>query len=704
MIMRRSPCGPPESGPRRSLLAIAALALALSAASPRDARAENVQTSVREVLKDERYRFCHEADYPLTPEEHAWCPILGSSSEACPKLPEACKLPPVELSRAQPGAPGRGGRAARGGRLARGTAGDKHGADKPVSRDPNEDTRRRPEPEAHVDLSGMSAFAQILFIGLFVVFLGVMIHAIVKNLLRDRAPAEETKDEKAPEREPTPEEAAKREIETDVQRLLARARGHASRGDYARAIDDAYAALLRRLDGDGLIEIHPSRTNGDYVRSLRDRHDLRGEVRAIARDVEGVQFGVTPPSEPIFRAVMDRVVPLVSRALAVALVFFGLSAALSCTPHTGSGDEGGGDCSPSGTQAVIEVLAKQDFKVRRRSEALKAPDRALAIVVLPGTPVDEATWKDLFAWVNDKGGTLFLAGVPRVPDEVRLGLDAVSEDGTATALHSDWSRSLHASLPPGKRLVYSNGDTHDDMILARGSWFAGVIRRLGQGKLVVLADDRFVSNAALASPDNAELFVTMLRLTPAATEVEICDEWTGVGAETPFSAVQQAHLTPVIAQLFVLLALLYLWKGRAFAQLRDPPAEGRRAFADHVRALGLAYRRARASRHAAGLYAIWALDRLRERVHRSGRQGLIPLAEAIAARTGRPENEVMRVLVEASGARDEAAPASSFRAPQSLRNAPPAPRVDGADFELVRELQGFLNATGQSTADRKKKT
>ncbi|WP_437869642.1 DUF4350 domain-containing protein [Sorangium sp. So ce363] len=690
---------------RRARLFAALFALSAGAPLARDARAEdaekNVHWSVRDVLEDDRYRFCHEDDYPLTPEEHAWCPIIAGSSDVCPELPAACKLPPVELSRsAVSGRGGRGGRDASGKHRAGGA---------PTDRGPNEDERRRPWPEMRVDLSGMSFFASVLFIGLLVVFFGGVIHALLKNLLRDRAPADEAKEEKAPARGPTPEETARREVETDVQRLLARARSHASRGDHARAIDDAYAALLRRLDGDGLIEIHPSRTNGDYVRSLRERPDLNGAMRSIVRDVEGVQFGVTPPSEPIFRAVMDRVVPLVSRALALAFVAFGLSAALSCiscTPHAG-GDEGGGDRSPSGTQAVLEVLDEQGFKARRRGEALAAPDRALALVVLPGATIDDATWKDLFAWVSDKGGTLFLAGLPRLPDEVELGLRVAQDAETSTALAADWSRGLRASLPPGKRLVEANGDEPEDLyMILRGesSSTAGVVRRLGEGKVVVVADDRLVSNVSLAAPDNAQLFLDLLRFAPYATEVEIVDEWTGVGAETPFEAVREANLWPVIAQLFLLLALLYLWKGSAFARLRDPPAAGRRAFADHARALGLAYRRARASRHAAGLYASWALDRLRERVHRSGRRGLIPLAEAIAARTGRPEAEVMRVLVEASGAREDAAPASSLRAPESARGARPSPRSrDGAaaDLELVRELQGFLDATGQRTSDRK---
>ena len=43
--------------------------------------------------------------------------------------------------------------------------------------------------------------------------------------------------------------AAARQMETDVQRLLDRARAAAARGDFGAAIEDAYAALLRKLEG-----------------------------------------------------------------------------------------------------------------------------------------------------------------------------------------------------------------------------------------------------------------------------------------------------------------------------------------------------------------------------------------------------------------------------------------------------------------------
>ena len=123
-----------------------------------------------------------------------------------------------------------------------------------------------------------------------------------------------------------------------------------------------------------------------------------------------------------------------------------------------------------------------------------------------------------------------------------------------------------------------------------------------------------------------------------------------------------------------------------------------------MKALGLAYGRARASRHVVGLYATWAMDRLRERVHLSGQPGVIPLAEAIAARTGRPEGEVMRILVEASSAREEAAPPSSFR--PALSRALPLEKQTRdereADTALINDFHSFLAATGTGSRETPK--
>jgi hypothetical protein len=359
------------------------------------------------------------------------------------------------------------------------------------------------------------------------------------------------------------------------------------------------------------------------------------------------------------------------------------------------------------------VFEQHGVKMKRRSEPLSQLDRPLALVLLPEASLDEEAWKDVLAWVKQKGGHLVLAGVSPLPAELEQHLAADPDASTSVRVSPGlrWLGHPEISLPPGAQILPDDVDggvrVLEGPVLIRNGSTVMTERSFGEGKVVVVADERLFTNAALVASDDATLALAVLYRSSIAPEreVELCDAWTGAGAQTPMESVSHAHLTPVVLQLFALVGLLFLWKGRAFARFRDPPAEGRRAFADHARALGVTYERSHAARHVTGLYAVWALERLRERVHRAGRQGLIPLAEAIAARTGRPEGEVMAVLAEAAGARDEAAPPSSFR-PEGHRDRirdrkKKKKDTSEPDLKLMRELQSFLEATGSRRAREK---
>src|SRR5262249_16896269 len=153
------------------------------------------------------------------------------------------------------------------------------------------------------------------------------------------------------------------------------------------------------------------------------------------RDVESVQFGATVPTDSVFRSVLSRVLPLVSRGLGVILFCFGLSAALSCSPD-GPGELGRGDLSPSGTQAVIDVMGRHGLKIRRRSEPFSKLDRPLALVLLPEAQLDADAWKHVLAWVKDKGGTLVIAGMTTLPEEIQQRIVDDAEQATAVKVAS----------------------------------------------------------------------------------------------------------------------------------------------------------------------------------------------------------------------------------------------------------------------------
>jgi len=277
-----------------------------------------------------------------------------------------------------------------------------------------------------------------------------------------------------------------------------------------------------------------------------------------------------------------------------------------------------------------------------------------------------------------------------------LDLDNVSEGDIVVSpgYRSDLGE-LVLAVPRGPSLALTDAAP----MLARSNGVYASFKQVGDGRVIVLADDKLFMNVALTVEENAAFLISLFR--PLHREVELCDAWTSLGADTPLETLGRAHLLPILLQLVLLLGLFFLWQGRAFGVLRDPPANRRRAFADHVRALGLAYARAGASRHALGLYATWAVERLRERVPREGRQGLSGLAEGIGVRVGKPTGEVMRVLVEATEAQKETAPAS-LRPGEVPGRARGKDRAQAAsDFAVMRALDHFLARTSRERSRKK---
>ncbi|MDI1446590.1 DUF4350 domain-containing protein [Polyangium sp. 6x1] len=761
----------------------------------------NADERVREVLADDRYRFCHEDDYPLSGDERAFCPLLDDESALCPSLPAACRKEPAPIEKGgpppgispsckagsrclagrssgrddrvavrrfegssgsasgdgKPGADGQGkggpggdgdspgagtpGQDKPGGEQGQHGSGDASGPGKPGSpegpgnpggqdgpgkpgdapgkspgsggegkgqAEPKPAKPPPPPPPPDPAVAGAaSGFARVLFFILLGGFVAYIAWMVLKNVVSERdAPEDEPPPEDLPENAPGPRrEGPRGPVETDVARLLTRARASAQRGAFGPAIDDVYAALLRRLDGDGLIEIHASRTNGDYVRTLRrDRPDIATDVRIIVADVESVQFGARAPSAEAFARIHERVVPLVSRALGILAVIVGLSATVSCGRVAALDESDGafrGDASPSGTYALGAMLSAYGMEFRHRRDPFdKLPDEDdTTLVLLPDLDISSSDFRRLQDWV-EAGGDLVVAGVADLPAWTGASLDADSTLAGDIFVSSGYRYEfgdIVLAVPAGPSLSLTDAEP----LLARSDGVYASFKKLGDGRVIVLADDKLFTNVALTAGDNAAFLISLFR--PLHREVDLCDAWTSLGADTPFETLSRARLLPVLLQLLLLLGLFFLWQGRAFGALRDPLANRRRAFADHVRALGLAYARAGASRHALGLYSAWAVERLRERVPREGRHGLSGLAEAVAVRVGKPTGEVMSVLVEATEAQKEAAPASLRAGDASLRGrARSKDRAQAAaDFAVMRALDHFLAQTSRERSRKK---
>jgi hypothetical protein len=325
--------------------------------------------------------------------------------------------------------------------------------------------------------------------------------------------------------------------------------------------------------------------------------------------------------------------------------------------------------------AVVELLRRSGFEPTMRFRSLSKTIEAGQVVLLPGARIDKASWDSVLAWV-DEGGTLvvtnrdsWLSTWPGVTFAAKGGLRHELAPGAAAPRDV---RGASVVVPGANEIVIAKGVESAGNVLHRGDSVYAERFEHGEGELIVLADGRLFTNASLAMADNADFLVALLQ--NGEKKIDLVGDFTGSGAKSPLSSVQRGKLAPVLLQLGLVLALFFLYKGVAFGTLTDPPGGERRNFAEHARALGLLYAKARASGHARSTFGAYALERLRERVLLRDQKGIATLAEAVAARSGEPIGKVTMTLVEA----------------QESPHEDPKQKESHEDLDLIRRLSRLL--------------
>lgn len=696
----------------RALLLVAALALPESGEVRERARA----------LYADPTSLCEDDALELDPEEHAlYCPV-AEHAPRCRALAEACARGPRSS--------GLGGAGRR--------AGEAHSTDeagRPDPRDgdaesgahsgaePRPDVRRalreqrrrrddaksdaapapeerepeEPTPDDDEDRKlelplWLRQLASLAFYAAIAAMLLVVARMLWRHFAsaRDEAPAPPD-DEAEPAERPRPGEAP-RVLETDVERLLARARARASAGDHRGAIEDVYAALLRRLEGAGLVELHPSRTNGDYLERLRARQELRRELVAVVREVERVQFGDEPVGAARSSRFFELTRPFFERALAVALLVASLGALEGCEAPERQASEPRAT-QASGHEALLALLDEAGVHAARRTRPLADLGKAGTLLVLPGTDIDDAQRRELEGFAERGGQVVYVGGPTRA--RAGVGTRGVDSSSTLLELRGDARARLGAHGPiVAPRWALDTQPSERDVLRRDGLPYAlELARGDAGGRIALFADEALFSNLGLAVGDNAAFTVRYLA-SLGEGPVELVDGMTGLGATSPLEAVRRAELLPVLLQLLFVFALYSAWRGARFGKPKGLPSGSRRAYVEHALALGALYRRARAAPRASGLVSSYALDRLRERVASPEQRGLVDLAERVAARTKRPLGEVVDVLERAHRARAELAEAVlASRLPRDRHAARPT-RPSGDDEReaerLLRELDAYL--------------
>lgn len=633
--------------------------------------------SAHRVLTTHEFEFCNETDDPRPLAGDAWC-ALRDEATSCPTLGRMCDLEPPS-SFFFPG------------------SGDSDG-------------EKAKDPETEVGEGNTSGalrrLVPRLFEGLslgplqFVVWtvLGLLLALVVFYVVRALAERRPVEGDADPAFMAAEHQVVIDEGLGEVGLLLRRAQDASSR-DPGLALMLLYAALLRHLEERKLIEWDPSRTNRDYLRAVRGRTPLARPMAELVREVERVKFGQRAAERAAFDRLWQTVAPQLGAAALLLAAIVGL---------TGCGDPG-----LEGHAAFNEIVQAQGYGLERWSRPLDTlgADDPPIVLDTAGLPLDAAVLDTVHDAMLGGGRILVLASKPaRFPSWPNLSVingdpteeppeTAPSDDSQALSPDEDeevakvrppppsWKLSATASLPglaglegrlPRQRRFVMDDHERDppEILLEREGRPFAVRWRSAQGQVIFAADRRLFANGAMAVPANAQLAMALVR-DFAGDDRTLALASVGV-VRPPQSSAQslgRAGLWLFMLQALIALGLLFWARGAAFGTLRSRDAQRRRAFSEHVEAVGLALERHQGSAQAASMYATWALERLRRRFGRE-LDGHDPaaLARALHRALGDDETSLLRLVEQA----------------EALRREPSRPPQPDADLAVIRRLGRLL--------------
>ncbi|HEX8796659.1 MAG TPA: DUF4129 domain-containing protein [Polyangiaceae bacterium] len=520
-----------------------------------------------------------------------------------------------------------------------------------------------------------------------------VVAAIVRYRRRDDAKAKKEEKPSAA----APERLAELVASSDEEALLARADELAARGEYGAALQLYLAAGLRALDKRGAVRIARDRTNGEYVRACADAQ-AKPALREIVREVDQVQFGGQPATREAASRAAQRAMAIV-KAVPLAILVVLLPLVLGCSGAASLKPRVAGD-DPAGGELLRDVLRAQGVTAKDLDSSLAtmplpaAGELTPAVIVdVEQTSIDDDTRAHLASWV-DAGGVLVLAGSPtQWPKEFGASYAWATGPRKITARRL-LARAVEAE--PGEEddgdddsesAIYARTEEHGVLATDRGLKFKGPSENIawfddkttyaavvayGKGRVLCMASDELLTNAGIAHPGNAAALVAILAAT-SRSDVRIADPEDGVSPpSTPIAALLRAGLGMGLLHAVPFILVLFVGAGTRLSRPRPSPPPRRRAFAEHVAAVGALYARTHNGAHALAAYARFADERLRARMPR----GSTDVGGFLASRAGMPLDVSQRLWA---------------RAMQAKAGAPPL----GDELSVLRELSVVYAAAMQ---------
>jgi hypothetical protein len=433
---------------------------------------------------------------------------------------------------------------------------------------------------------------------------------------------------------------------------------------------------VHSLGREQLITVEAARTNGDYLRELAPKPDLQSAVRRAFRAVERVQFGRGQATAELCSELWACVLPIVRRSAAL-LVLLLLPLALGACSQI---RRPASDFGPSGNHLFTKLMQDGGTRVRKLIRAQVDEDVSQLLVL--GREASPEAWQMALSFAVDGGSVVVTEPSQGLLRELYVEIERGAPCARSLEVPQAQGSTALSVVGPGQRYLRIAPDTERegsarprvDASCAGKAYVATFA--YGDGYLTLLANRELLENLSLSVADNAAF--TLGLFGPPGGTLGVVGLWTGGGVDSPLSALKNAGLGPVLLALLALLFALLWHLGAAFGTRRDPSDPARRAFADHVRALGRNYARAGARRQALAQYAAYALEVLRERFGRGAPLGLIALSGEVARRSGRAESDVMQLLVEA----------------HEVAQSQDAERGVASDLKTIEQLEILLYPSG----------
>jgi hypothetical protein len=338
---------------------------------------------------------------------------------------------------------------------------------------------------------------------------------------------------------------------------------------------------------------------------------------------------------------------LLFSAGALALVMFATSLWLAPNPYLQRSPTTFG-VARRGYKAAYELLDELGFRVSRSFErpAERAPRATLWFMSPPFLDSGSEKYKDATAevmdWIRAGGVAVVFGGAHS--DWKRLGLAVDTTTGGAqSVVTGDYARAPR-DIPIAQLVHFKSAPKGATVrLLADGDPFA-IELKLGKGRLVAIADDRFIHNTNLDLGDCSVLLVDLVR----ALGAPIFDEWCH-GISPPASIVEAVAGSRAMLPLLVgmLAAIAWVleqrsWPRRTLADAHEGPAP---TIATFVESLGALYSTSGDPAAVFRAYRSGYLRRMRRKISPHAEMSEASLVERIA-RDGALDGGTRRWLVE----------------------------------------------------------